>query len=93
MIKISSQFINDATQRLPIHDPRNDIGCAVIADLSVWLMFGQSRKATFGTVPIWPEDSYFPRNRIGLHILSDDRRTKQIERCRVGTSTQFLKIV
>ena len=89
MIKIDAQFINDAMHREPYRDPLNHIGSTVIADLSVWLMRGQSHKATFGTVPIWPAYSTNPRNKIGVTVLRDIRRTKQIDHCRVGNSSRF----
>jgi hypothetical protein len=92
MNPVTGEFIHDAMHREPNYAPMNHIGCAVVADLSFWLMYGTRVKATLGTLPIWPERSYNPRNRIGLDIIYDDRRTKTIMTCRIGNRTDFLKI-
>ncbi len=40
--------------------------------------------------PVWPLHSTDPRNRIGIDIIADIRRTKLIVRGRVGNSSQYL---
>ena len=37
------------------------------------------------SMPIWKEFGYDPRNQIGHLVIEDERRSKQIESCRIGS--------
>lgn len=72
-INITGKFLHDTMYREPNHEPRNHVGCGVVAELSVQLAYPKHDREPYPfhrpAKSLTARTSRDPRNRTGKHAL------------------------